>query len=134
MSKWRNEVELNSRYAAAGILNALVGLTTIWGLTKLGANPILANFMGYAIALVIAFFSSKRFVFRSEGHLTSEATRYLGSFLFCYLVNMAALYICISRYSIDPLVSQGIAVLSYVISMYLASRLFVFSGQQHDRN
>lgn len=132
MLRWRNEIELNSRYAITGVFNSLVGLATIWSLTKLGAVPIVANFLGYAVALSIGFLGARRFVFRSEGRFTAEAIRYLGSFAVCYLINAGALLLCISQYSIDPIIGQGIAVCCYVISMYMASRLFVFSRKHLD--
>ena len=127
-SKWHDELKLNSRYAVAGILNTFIGLGVILGLTKLGVKPIVANLLGYAIAFTFAFFGSKRFVFRTEGYFTSEFIRYLGFFVFSYIVNILVLYVCISWYDISPIVSQGFATFSYIISMYLSSRLFVFNN------
>ena len=131
--KWQRELLFNLRYAVAGVFNGLVGLTTIWVLTKLGALPVVSNFLGFVIPLSIGFLNARRFVFRSEGRLSTEAIRYLVSFSFCYLINLTVLYLCIAWASIEILLSQGIAVCSYVISMYLSSRLFVF-GEQHDRS
>lgn len=132
MSKWRNEVAFNSRYAVAGIVNSLIGLSAIAWLSQIGVNPIAANFLGYAIALTIGFIGAKGFVFRSKGHLTVEALRYLVTFAICYVINVAALFICITWFAIDTMTSQGIAVFFYVISMYTASRLFVFAGRRLD--
>ena len=127
MWKWRNEVLLNSRYAAAGIVNSAVGLATIWGLTSLGAHPVIANFLGYAAGLSIGFLGARTYVFRSKGHLTPEAVRYLVTFFLCYVINLATLHACLSFYAMDPLPSQGLAVSSYAVSMYLCARFFVFS-------
>ena len=108
-----------------------MGLAGIYVLTIFEASPFVANLMGYAIALIIAFLSNKRFVFRSEGSFSSEMVLYLGSFATCYTINLGVLYVCVSWYSIPLFISQGIAVFSYAISMYLASRLFVFSKQRY---
>ena len=127
MSKWRYELALNFRYVIAGIFNSIVGLTAIWGATKLGATPIVANVVGYAIGLSVGFLTAKTFAFRSAGNTAWEAVSYVGAFLFSYLVNVAVLYIGITWSSIDIMIAQGLAVGSYVVSMYCLSRLYVFS-------
>lgn len=130
MSKWRNEIELNVRYGVAGLLNGLLGLSAIWVLTKIGLAPIFANFIGYAVALAFGFLNHRKFVFRSEGRFGHEAKRYMGAFVVCYLINVVILQMCVSVFLIDALLSQGIAVSSYVISMYLASRLYIFQNNK----
>ncbi len=133
MWKWRSEALFHGRYALAGILNGIVGVGAIWLLTGLGAHPAMANFLGYGAALAVGFVGAKRFVFRSQGRVTPEALRYLASFATCYLINLGTLFACLSWLAIRPIWAQGAAILSYVTSMYLLSRLFVFSGKAHDR-
>jgi putative flippase GtrA len=126
IEKLKNELRLNLRYGFAGILNGITGLGTIWLLTHLGVEPVLANSIGFGIGIVFAFLVSRKFVFRSSGHFTAEAGKYIFSFVLSYLINIAILQLCINRYFLDKLISQGIAVSSYVLSMYLASRIFIF--------
>ena len=128
MLKWQNEFSFTRRYAAAGVLNSLVGIITIWGLSILGLSPFVANFLGYAVGLCIGFLTAKKFVFRSGGHVTSEAIRYFFSFIFSYGLNLTVLYLFISAGSIDIMIAQGFSVFAYVIAMYVSSRLFVFQG------
>jgi putative flippase GtrA len=134
VSKLKSEVQLNGRYAVAGIINGAVGLTTIWGLSILNAPPIAANFLGYVLSLLVGYLSARSFVFRSKGQLSQEAIRYLVSFILCYVINVITLHMCINKFALGTLVSQVIAVSSYIVSMYLVSRLFVFSRSQFDRN
>lgn len=131
MTDWRSEFRLNARYAASGALNTVLGFTAIAVFTKMGLAPVLANIFGYGIALSVGFTNAKHFVFRSGGHITREATRYLTAFAVCYAINLAVLYLCLSR-SVLPLIAQGVAVCSYVVSMYTASRLFVFPRTSDD--
>lgn len=126
MSKWKSELKLNIRYGIAGLLNSLIGLSAIWAFTIIGIVPIVANILGYAVGLAFGFLNSRKFVFRSEGHFGHEARKYIVAFAVCYLINIIMLQICIAVFLINVLLSQGIAVCSYVISMYLASRLYIF--------
>jgi putative flippase GtrA len=124
--KLKYEIKLNVRYGFAGILNSLIGVGTIWALTKLGTMPVVANFAGFAGGLVFAFLFSRKFVFRSKGHMSFEAVRYLNAFVISYLINIAILQMCVSQFFLGALLSQGFAVSAYVISMYLASRFYIF--------
>lgn len=124
--KWRNELVLNVRYAVAGVFNTFVGLGVIWGVTMIGVTPIIANLIGYAVGLAFGFLNSRRFVFRSEGHFGSEAIRYITAFVTCYLINIVTLQLSMRLFALDVFISQGLAVFSYIVSMYLASRLYIF--------
>ncbi|PPD05149.1 MAG: hypothetical protein CTY29_02490 [Methylobacter sp.] len=120
------ELKLNLRYGVAGGLNGLFGLSTIWLLTKLGVHPIATNFIGFLVGVAFAFLMSKKFVFRSQGHFNSEAVRYITAFCISYIINIIVLQICTAKLSMDALVSQGIAISTYVILMYSASRFYIF--------
>jgi putative flippase GtrA len=121
-----HEIKLNARYGFAGILNGLIGGGTIWALTKIGLAPVFVNLIGFAVGIIFAFLFSRKFVFRSKGHFTSEAVRYFVAFVISYLINIGVLQACITEFLLDPLPSQGIAVSSYVIAMYMASRFYIF--------
>lgn len=113
-------------------MNGIIGVGTIWVLTVLGVQHLIANLLGYGVALAAGFMTAKRFVFRSGGNITPEAARYLSSFLVCYLVNLGTLFVCVSWLDIPAAWAQGLAILSYVVSMYLLSRIYVFAGRSHD--
>jgi len=121
-----NEIKLNIRYGLAGILNGFVGVGAIWILTMIGIAPIAANFIGFSAGVAFAFLVARKFVFKSDDHVTSESIRYMSAFGVCYLINIAMLQMCVSVFLLDAMTSQGMAVSSYVISMYLASRFFIF--------
>lgn len=130
MPKWKDEIKFNVRYAFAGVLNGVVGLGAIGALTTIGVIPIVANFIGFAAGFALAFFISKKFVFKSDGRFSTEAFKYSGAGVASYLINIVVLQISISVFLMDVLLSQGVAVASYVISMYLASRLYIFRSNK----
>ena len=80
MSKWKNEIMFNIRYLISGILNGIIGLSTIWYLTHIGIMPLLANLIGFLVGIIFAFLISKKFVFKSKGLVATEATRYFSAF------------------------------------------------------
>ncbi len=128
MSRLQSELHLLWRYACAGGLNTVVGMGSIFALTWAGSPPVIANVVGYSLGLMLAFFVARTFVFRSGGSLAPESLRYLLAFGFSFLCNLAVLYGSLSLMKWHPGVAQLAAISTYVIVMYLMSRLFVFSG------
>jgi putative flippase GtrA len=126
MSRWQAETAYIGRYAGSGLLNTLVGFSVIFILMPLGISPILANIGGYFVGLILGFFLSKKLVFRSEGHITSESLRYLAAFLGCFILNLIVLQSALSVLHLNPNPAQLLAAATYTIAMYLLSRFVVF--------
>lgn len=126
MSSWRSESAYLGRYAGSGALNTIAGFSVIFLLMALGASPLLANVGGYLFGLILGFFVSKKFVFRSEGHITSEGIRYLAAFLACFVVNLLVLQFTLDVLHLDAILAQLLAAAAYTIIMYLLTRLLVF--------
>jgi len=126
MSKWRAETAYIGRYAGSGVLNTLAGFSVIFILMALGVSPILANIGGYFVGLILGFILSKKLVFRSEGHVTSESIRYLAAFLACFILNLLVLQSALSVLRLNAIIAQLLAAATYTIVMYLLSRFIVF--------
>ncbi|MGC2049149.1 MAG: GtrA family protein [Gallionella sp.] len=126
MSKWRAETAYLGRYTGSGVLNTLVGFSVIFIFMALGVSPILANIGGYLAGLILGFFLSKKLVFRSEGHITSESLRYLAAFLACFILNLFVLQSALSILHLNAIFAQLLAAATYTITMYLLSRFIVF--------
>jgi len=126
MSKWQTETAYLGRYAGSGVLNTLVGLSVIFILMALGVSPILANIGGYLVGLIMGFFLSKKLVFRSNGHVTSESIRYMAAFLTSFILNLIVLQSTLSVIHLNANYAQLLSAATYTITMYLLSRFIVF--------
>ncbi len=127
MSSLRRESAYLSRYAGSGVLNTVAGFATIFLLMAFGASPFLANVAGYLVGLVLGFTVSRKFVFVSQGHVTSEALRYLVAFLFCFTLNLLTLGFALESLQWHAVAAQLLAAAVYTFSMYLLSRYLVFT-------
>jgi putative flippase GtrA len=124
---WRTEFGYLVRFVIAGGLNAMVGLGSIFLLMYLGVSPVVANVMGYAISLAVAFFTARVFVFRSVGRKGHDGIKYLASFLISFGANLLMLHICLEQLLLNKNISQLLATCAYVGTMFLLSRIFVFN-------
>jgi putative flippase GtrA len=129
MSKWQNETAYLGRYAGSGVLNTLAGFSVIFLLMAIGVAPLLANISGYIFGLILGFFLSKKLVFRSEGHMTSEGLRYLAAFLTCFVANLFTLQFALSFLRWNAVPAQLLAAIVYTVIMYLLTRLLVFRSE-----
>jgi putative flippase GtrA len=126
MSKWRGEFAYLGRYAGSGALNTVVGFAIIFLLMGLGASPLIANVCGYLAGLILGFFVSKRFVFRSKGHISSEGLRYLAAFVASFILNLIVLQFSLDALHWNAIPAQLLAAVTYMSVMYLLTRWLVF--------
>jgi putative flippase GtrA len=115
------------RYLIAGGINTAVGYGIFLLLfSVLGMNPQWANAISYGIALLVAFFLNKKFVFHG-GALTGDLiARFLLSFILAFALNQVVLVFGYKILTLDARLAQMIAMISYTISFYCLNKFFVF--------
>lgn len=127
MSNLRSESTYLGRYAGSGVLNTVAGFSVIFLLMALGISPFLANICGYLTGLILGFFISRKFVFRSSGHIPSESMRYLAAFLACFGLNLLVLKLALDELHLNANLAQLLAAATYTAIMYLLARWLVFT-------
>lgn len=126
MFNWHTESKYLGRYAGSGFANTLCGFATIFLMMWLGFSPLSANVAGYAVGIFIGFILTKRFVFRSNGHIVTESFRYLIAFTISFICNLLALRASLDIVQLNPFLAQIVSAAFFTISMYILTRLFVF--------
>jgi len=125
-SDWWEEAGYITRYAGSGVINTIVGFIIIFSIMALGFSPMVSNIAGYAVGFTMGFVLSKKFVFRSNGHVVAESVRYLVAFFISFLFNLLVLRFALNYLNLNAFVSQVIASMCYTLLMYILTRLFVF--------
>ena len=116
------------RYAAAGLVNTGFGYAGILAAQALGAAPLLANGLGFALGFLVSLVLAKRWTFGAGPAAGGTTARYLACFLACYGGNLCVVAAGLAV-GLPSWFAQGAGVGAYAVSFYLAARLFVF-GQQ----
>lgn len=127
MFNWRYESDFIGRYLGSGAINTMLGFAVIFSMTALDISPYLANIAGYITGLVLGFWLSRLFVFRSNGRVNREVRRFAFAFGISWLLNFFILWFSMDTFNIQPMLAQLIAAVGYSMSMYLLGRLYVFS-------
>ena len=74
-----------ARFGSVGVLSGAIYALVTAGLVHAGAEPVIASVAGYCASVPASFLGHRRFSFRSNGHWTAEALR----FVFAQAVNIA---------------------------------------------
>jgi putative flippase GtrA len=121
---------LISRFAAAGVVNTILGLAVIIGLdVGLGVRPALANAAGYATGIAASWVLQRRFVFRTDQAAWATKARFVATMAAAFGLNQAALWLLVRALGDAPerrLVAQLIAVGAYSALQFLLLNGWVF--------
>lgn len=130
MKPQRKDILQFCRYLITGVINTLVTLIVIY-ICKgiIGINPWVSNAIGYVAGLVNSFIWNRLWVFHShENAWYSEGLKFLGGFLLCYGIQLAATWL-MDTYVIAPgflIRFWGLAFSGYAIATLVG--MMVYTG------
>ena len=114
------------RFAIVGVLNTAFGYAVFWvGLKLLGLSPQLANMLGYAVSLCLAYVLTRKFVFAPTSGQRA-AWRFIVAFAVAFALNQAVLWLLLHAAGWRAELAQLGAMISYTIIFFLLNKFFVF--------
>lgn len=120
------------RFLAVGAANTCVGLGFILAAKRWGQlGDVAANLMGYGVALTLSFVMNKAWTFKSQGRTLPELRRFLVVAGIAYAANLATV-VALIRLGLDGYWAQVAGVPPYTIVFYLGSRVYAFTGHDHN--
>ena len=115
------------RYGIAGVLNTLVGYLTFWvGLQVFNFSPLIANTLGYAAGLGVAYLLNRIFVFRSAAGGKTSMLRFALAFATAFLINQGVLLLLLRIPGLEAEIAQIPAMITYTVVFFLMNKYFVF--------
>lgn len=108
------------RYVLVGVLNTAISATIILIVQALGANPVVANILGYAIGVAFSFSMNSKFTFRTATTRHS-ALRFLIVVLISYLANLATMLTVLHLIQ-APYFAQLCGMPVYVIAGFIGNK------------
>lgn len=118
------------RFLAVGAVNTVIGYACFllaFALMDPWAGPVAILVAAYLIALPIAFFNQRVFVFRSHAPWVREFGRFLLANSTIFVVNVVALPICVRLFHVDLRIVQAVFVMVSTVASYFAHKYFSFS-------
>lgn len=119
------------RYLVIGILTTVVSFLTFWLLCYLmGIEPNLANMLSIACAVLFAYITNKKVVFKSKKdnlkELTKEAISFVLSRGLTILLEIGGMFMMVTLLSMEAMLSKVLISILVTILNYVISQFWVF--------
>lgn len=114
------------RFLLVGSANTIAGLCFIYGLIFFGVGPVIANFVGYAVAVPLGYVSHALVSFDYRGRHARSFPRYLIALVIAYVINLTILLGVMKILFLSKYLAQIPAFMSYAVVFLLLNRHFVF--------
>lgn len=124
-------------YLLFGGCTTLVNVVTYYISTRiLNINVIGSTILAWCLAVMFAYFTNRKLVFKSENNTAKTILIEFTSFLSCRLltgtVDLGIMYVFVERLNLNDLLIKIISNLFVIGSNYIASRLLIFKHHSHD--
>lgn len=121
------EVSVALRYALIGIINTTVGYVVFWVMLTWGnLSPNASNAVGYSVALSLAFYLNRSYVFDVRSYTASHYVKFIFSFAISFGSNQLILWWLVFGSSVRPELAQIVSMVFYSIIFYAFNRFFVY--------
>lgn len=119
-------------FSLVGVANGIVGVGVIVITGLLGADPILANVLGYAAGLLVSFALNSKLTFQSRLIDRRTVMRFLAAFAVALAANLAIVKITADLIGSHKLLTSLSGTPLYVGTFYLLCEYWVFQHHPDD--
>ena len=129
-------------YLIFGVLTTIVNFVVYFGLTFLvgtsdGWIGFTFNVVANIIAILFAYVTNRKFVFKSKATTRKEIIKEIASFFSCRIASMIIdsliYYIGCTLMKIPDFIIKPIAQVVVIVLNYIFSKLIVFKGNKDDK-
>lgn len=124
-------------YLFFGGCTTMVNVVTYFISTRiLNINIIGSTILAWCLAVMFAYFTNRKLVFKSENNTAKTILIEITSFLSCRLltgaIDLGIMYVFVERLYLNDLLIKIISNLFVIGSNYIASRMLIFKHHSHD--
>lgn len=130
MRRWRPWIDGRlARFVVVGVSNTGLGLLVIFGCKAyLGVGDAAANFIGYALLIVVSFVMNRQWTFKDTGDPAASLQRFVLVLAAAYLANLGTTLAAIDLLHVDDYLAHVLGIGPYAAVGYVGSRYFVFTA------
>lgn len=123
------------RYVIVGSLNTLLGLAVFYALISINSSDMFAVasvYISHGIVSPLAYLAHREWVFRSKTTFFRGFWKFQVAYVIPLILNGPVLYAALVLFSGDPLVTQGVITVFFVLTTFVLNRQFVFKSRGTD--
>lgn len=118
------------RYGFWGGITTAINLIIFFVLNYLGINYILANAIGFIIAVIVNYILNKKYVFKNDtDNERIQIVKYMLMRLLSLGIDSILFYLFVSVMSFNVYITRIFLSIVLILAMYLISRVYIFVGK-----
>ncbi len=118
------------RFGFVGVLSGTIyALVTALLVSGFGADPIPASIAGYCASVPASFLGHRQFSFRSNGHWTGEAVRFVCAQALNIAVTAGSMHLAVGVFGVPYYWGMVVAVVLVPLANFAFMNLWVFRQQ-----
>lgn len=114
------------RFLLVAIANTLSFIFIVIVSKLIGFGDIVANFLGYSVAITQSFLLNRRWTFLHDGRIRSTFLLYLMVIFVAYLMNLLTLLYAIENLKINGFLPHVLGAMAYGVIAFFGMRYIVF--------
>nr|WP_109209922.1 GtrA family protein [Microbacterium ureisolvens] len=119
------------RFLAVGGTNTVVGFLLFaafesWIFRDVPYGYLISLVLSYAIAIVLAFFLYRRFVFRVSGNVVTDFVRFVSVYALSIGINFLALPALVEIGGVPPIIAQAVVLVCTTVVSFVGHKFFSF--------
>lgn len=116
-----------TRYALVGVISNGVLYAVYLILTTSGASPKVALTLVYCAGVLGTFLFNRGWTFGHGGRASHSLARYLASYAFVYMLNMAALHVLTNQLALPHEWSVLVLIVASAAALFVLQKYWVFA-------
>lgn len=127
-------------YLICGFLTTLFSLFSYFIVTitildvNISIELQIANVFSWCVGVLFAYFSNRKFVFKSTNNKQKEFPAFVGSRITTLLIDMLIMHIFVTVLGYNDKVFKLISQIIVIIGNYLLGKLIVFKKDNYEKN
>lgn len=122
-------------YVAFGVLTTVVNIVTFWIIAHpLGVSVMPSTIIAWITAVLFAYITNRKWVFRSDAHATNEIAKEIVAFFACRLatgvVDWVCMFVLVELLGFNDVIIKFIANIIVISLNYVASKLIIFKHKE----
>lgn len=116
------------KFCIIGTMNAAITYITLFLLSELGVNELLANFIGYILVLINSFLWSRFWIFKSQNkNILKEIIFFVSAFFLAYLLQFTSFSILVRIFNINQYLANLIGLVVFGATNFIANKKITFN-------
>lgn len=113
-------------YGINGVLTTAVNYAVYFGLLRFHVGFLTANSIAWVFAVIFAFYTNRKIVFRSDGNVAAEMTSFFGLRLITLLMENLLLAFCMNTLMLHTFTAKLAVSIVTVIANYVICKHGIF--------